>query len=71
LNRIRLGANGNLDPRDVTFWEVVVEILGFLNGVQKPNSSHTDTLSFIVLHNAKQFLGTKDPDPVEDLILSP
>jgi len=55
----------------VTVWEVVVEILGFINGIQEPNSSNTDTLSFIVLHNAKQFLGTKDPDPIEDLIFSP
>jgi hypothetical protein len=68
---MRLGANGNLDPRDVTVWEVVVEILGFLDGVQEPNSSHPDALSFLVLHNANQLLGVEDPDPVEDLILSP
>jgi hypothetical protein len=68
---MRLGANGNLNPRDVTVWKVVVEILGFLNGVQEPNGPHPDALSFLVLHNAKQFLGTKDSNPVEDLILSP
>lgn len=68
---MRLSANGNLDPRDVTVWKVVVEILGFLDGVQEPNSSHTDALSFLVLHNANQLLGVEDPDPVEDLILSP
>ena len=68
---MRLSANGNLDPRDVTFWEVVVEILGFLDGVQEPNSPHPDALSFLVLHNANQFLGVEDPDPVEYLIISP
>lgn len=51
--------------------EVVVEILGLLDGVQEPNSTYTDTLAFIVLHNADQLLGIEDTDPIEDLLISP
>ena len=71
MNRIRLGTNGDLDPRDMAIREVVVEILGLLDGVQEPNSPYTDTLSFIVLHNADQLLGVEDTDPVEDLLIGP
>jgi len=71
LNRARFGADCYFNPRDVAIGKIVVEILGFLDGVQESNSSNTDTLSFLVLHNADQLLGVEDPYPVEDLIISP
>jgi hypothetical protein len=68
---MRLNTNRYLDPSNVTVWEVVVQILGLFDRVEKSHSPYTDTLTFFVLHNPDQLLGIEEADPVKELVIVP
>lgn len=70
LDRHRLARHNHLDPSDVTVRIIVVDVLGFLDGVEEPDG--TDPYALLAIHHdADLSLGIEDTDPVEQLVIVP
>jgi len=70
LDRHRLARHNHLDPSDVTVRIIVVDVLGFLDGVEEPDGPYAN--AFVAIHDdADLSLGIEDTDPVEQLVIVP